>query len=393
MEILFVSHKYPPSIGGMERQSFELINGMKQYAKVHALVYEGRGSKLLFFLLLQKRILLACRNNPGISVIHFNDGLIAAWCLPHKRYRYLKQTVTLHGLDVVFPNAIYQRFILPKFNRFDLIVAVSRAAANACIDRGLSPEKIAVVNNGVDTAIAAKSMPGAKNIVADKYAIPLERKRILVTMGRPVKRKGFSWFLKNVVPELKGDFILLMIGPFRQKNSFSDYLLQLLPKIIAKQIELLLGFPADESNIRKLLENSENKDKARHLGPLPFKDIIQILSVADAFVMPNIPVKGDMEGFGLVCLEASLCGTRVFASHIEGITDAIQHGKNGILLPSQNALKWSSVLNNLIENPSEYNSSAEAGRLYTMKHFSWRKMVYNYWQHFSTLQLQVETKL
>ncbi len=37
---------------------------------------------------------------------------------------HLKRTVTLHGLDAVFPNGIYQRFIFPKFNRFDLIFTI-----------------------------------------------------------------------------------------------------------------------------------------------------------------------------------------------------------------------------------------------------------------------------
>lgn len=383
MEILFVSHKYPPSVGGMQRQSFELINRMKRYAKVHTIVYEGRGSKLIFFLLLQKKILQTCRNHPGISVIHFNDGLIAALSLWHKGYGHLKQTMTLHGLDAVFPNKIYQRFILPKFNRFDLIFTVSRATAQACIHRGLLSAKIAVVNNGVDGEIAkAKVQPDFYSFFQKRFGFNLEGRKILVAMGRPVKRKGFSWFLKNVIPKLQGDFVLLMIGPFRQKNSVITNLLQFLPKIITTQIELLLGLPTDESNIRKLLTNNEIKDKVKHLGQLPFEDIIKILSVADAFVMPNIRIKGDMEGFGLVCLEASLSGTRVFASGIEGVTDAIHDGKNGILMPSENAEKWISTLNSLIKNPSEFDSLAQEGRLYSLENFSWRKMAENYWKHF-----------
>jgi hypothetical protein len=81
MEILFVTHKYPPSIGGMEKQSFELINGMKRYAKVHAIIYDGRESRFRFFLTLRSKIIQACRSHPGISIIHFNDGLIASFLL------------------------------------------------------------------------------------------------------------------------------------------------------------------------------------------------------------------------------------------------------------------------------------------------------------------------
>jgi hypothetical protein len=48
--------------------------------------------------------------------------------------------------------------------------------------------------------------------------------------------------------------------------------------------------------------------------------------------MPNIRVPGDAEGFGLVALEAVVCGTAVLAADLEGITEAIQHGKNGLLV-------------------------------------------------------------
>jgi glycosyltransferase involved in cell wall biosynthesis len=48
--------------------------------------------------------------------------------------------------------------------------------------------------------------------------------------------------------------------------------------------------------------------------------------------MPNIPVSGDMEGFGLTALEASASGSLVVASDLEGISDAIRDGKNGFLI-------------------------------------------------------------
>jgi glycosyltransferase involved in cell wall biosynthesis len=75
--------------------------------------------------------------------------------------------------------------------------------------------------------------------------------------------------------------------------------------------------------------------RIKHLGRLPFEEIVTILKHADAFVMPNIKVDGDMEGFGLVCLEACLCGATVYASDIDGIPDAIHQGKNGFLLPGR----------------------------------------------------------
>jgi glycosyltransferase involved in cell wall biosynthesis len=387
MEVLFVSHKFPPTVGGMEKQSLELVTGMKRHTKVHTIVFTGGENRLKFFRLLEKRIIQTCLKHPGISVIHFNDALIAAVCLKHKGYAHLSRAVTVHGLDVVFPSTIYQKYILPAFNRFDLLIAVSQATANACIERGINAQKVIVINNGVDTALAETSYsPNFHDFFDKKYGIDLRGKIILTTLGRPVQRKGFSWFVKEVVPRLKGDFVFLMIGPFHKKRSLSDCLFYCLPEKTRAKIALFLGYPTDENTIRNMLLEDGVDSKVVHLGKLPFDDIQRILNAANAFIMPNIHVEGDMEGFGLVCLEAALCGTTVFASEIDGITDAIQHNKNGILLPSKKATDWIDALNDLIQDPSKYKAQVSAAKTYTLENFGWEKMADAYWYHFKKLK-------
>ena len=387
MEILFVSHKYPPAVGGMEKQSYELIQGMKQFTKVHAIVYEGGESRFRFFLLMRKRILQTLQENPGITAIHFNDGLMGAICAGHKGYEHLLRAVTLHGLEVVFPNSLYQRYILPRFNRYDLVIAVSQATADACIARGLSPEKIVVIPNGVDAALAETvQRADFKQFMLEKYGVDTAGRRILVAMGRSVRRKGFSWLIRDVVPQLQGNFVFLMIGPFQRQPGGFEIFLRYLPAFLRNQIALFAGFPTDEAAIRLLLERPELRDKVRHLGKLPFDDIRQILSAADAFLMPNIPIGGDMEGFGLVCLEACLCGAAVFASRQDGITEAIHDAENGVLLPPGDPIAWTSALNALLENPAAFAMQKAAAKRYTLEHFGWDKMAGAYWAQFARLE-------
>ena len=64
--------------------------------------------------------------------------------------------------------------------------------------------------------------------------------------------------------------------------------------------------------------------------------------------MPNIKVQGDMEGFGIVAIEATSIGLPVIASSIEGIKDAIVDNETGALVESENVnnfLKMNSVTN------------------------------------------------
>jgi len=386
MEILFISHKFPPAVGGMEKQSFELINGMKRFATVHSIVYTGQESRFTFFLSLEKRILNICREFPSITVIHFNDALIASFCLHHKSYLHLYRTVTVHGLDIVFPSSIYQKYILPKFNRFDLIIAVSHATRKACIQRGITESKIVVINNGVDHTLLNYTPDNQfHDSFLKKHGIDLRKKTVLTALGRPVKRKGFSWFIHQVIPELKGDFIFLIAGPFHKTRTWQDRFFHFLPAFIRRRIELFTGYPTDENQIRSLLEASGYNRNMLHLGRLGFKELVQLLLATDGFIMPNICVEGDMEGFGLVCLEAGLCGSWVFASEIEGITDAVTDQKNGSLIPSGSAGEWAAVLNDFIRNPHIVKGQSEMAKSYIQNNYGWDKMADAYWYHFKKL--------
>jgi glycosyltransferase involved in cell wall biosynthesis len=362
MEILFVSHKYPPSTGGMEKQSFELINGMERYARVHMLVYEGQESLLSFFINLQKRITQIITENPGIQMIHFNDGLIGTFCSFHKAYAHIPRSVTLHGLDVTFPSSFYRNRLLTRMNRYDKIIAVSEATAKEAIKAGLDPQKVVTVPNGVDT----------KESEFKEEKLPFTDPRpFLLMLGRPVERKGFSWFMKHVLPLVRQKYQLIIVGPYKDKPGTLERLLYILPETLRNRIMLFLGFPSDSAKLRKILPGNPD---VKHLGHLPYSTIIQLFRRSAAFLMPNIHQEGDMEGFGLVCLEASVNGALVLASEVDGIPSAIHADKNGILLPTEDPSAWAKALMNL----EQYQDKKETFTLYTKENFSWDRMVQAY---------------
>lgn len=384
-EILFVSHKYPPATGGMEKQSYELIQGVAKHTKVHLLVYKkGEQNLITFFLGLNRKILQMLKVNPGIQVIHFNDGLIASLALFHKGYEHIKRVVTLHGLDVVFPLRYFQQKIIPQFNRYDLLITVSHATAKEAVYRGISEDKIRIIANGVDHQIADQCEMKLEHLQI-KYPILQSKPNYLITLGRPVKRKGFSWLLNQVVRDLPKDFQLLMVGPFNAEPKWTEKLLRLLPRKLYHLFTLFLGYPSDEAQIRQLLKDPEIASKVVHLGKVPFHDLQALLANSTAFLMPNIHVPGDMEGFGLVCLEASLAGTLALASATEGITDAIHDRKNGILLPSADKEAWRTMILQLLEDPTAFNDLKRSYQTYSKAHYSWKLMACNYWDVFQEL--------
>lgn len=379
MEILFITHKYPPIIGGMEKHSFELTTRMAKNHKVHMHVYDGAGSKLMWFFGLRSAIKRILREHPGIELIHLNDGLMGATTLWLKRFTKIPVVATFHGLDITFPSRIFQKWIVPKMHRFDGVICVSRATAQASLERGFDKNKVYTVLNGVDHDLADIPIEtGFKARVEEELGVRLAEKKIVLTMGRAVKRKGFSWFLKHVLPSLDEQILFLMVGPLNTKPGLLEKLVQLLPHSMKSKVQLMFGMATDVKDIVRALKDPKTSGCVFHLGKVSFKDLMQYLALADVFVMPNIKVEGDAEGFGLVALEASLRGAPVVAAGIEGITDAVRDGKNGIQLPTADTAAWIETLNALASDEKRLAEMSQMAVRTTLEDYGWDKMVKEY---------------
>lgn len=384
MEILFISHKYPPTIGGMEKQCYELIAHAEKDNIVHKLVFTGeQESKLAFFWKLKSRVKTILKQNPNIEVIHLNDGLMGLFTLWLKKYTSTPVIITFHGLDLVFPNRFYQNFISNKFTQYDAAICVSTATAEECLKRGFAKEKVFVVPNGVDHQIADFQPNKVAFIEYFKatFGVDLKNRKVIVTLGRAVQRKGFSWFMENVVPSLNEEIITIMVGPVKPPQK-SPWWHSLIPSSILSQIQLAQGGLSDEDKIRELLKNEKFKNKVIQTGKLPFHQLLEILSLADIFVMPNVKRMGDAEGFGLVALEASLREAMVLASNLEGIPEAIKDQKNGYLLPSAQAKIWIKKIHSTLNDLTSLKEQSKQFQKYTLENYSWGKMTNGYLQVF-----------
>jgi glycosyltransferase involved in cell wall biosynthesis len=98
----------------------------------------------------------------------------------------------------------------------------------------------------------------------------------------------------------------------------------------------------------------------------------------DLFIQPNVAVAGDIEGFGLVVLEAALHARPVVASRLEGLADAIIEGKSGILIESENSEQYVRTLEKLLKNSSELKAMGRTARNFVLNNCSWQKVASKY---------------
>jgi phosphatidylinositol alpha-1,6-mannosyltransferase len=87
--------------------------------------------------------------------------------------------------------------------------------------------------------------------------------------------------------------------------------------------------------------------------------------------MPNITVHGDMEGFGIVVVEAGSCGLPVVASNTQGIRDAVIEGKTGYLVAEGDAAQFRDVI-------CRMNLDRNAIRTHVDRKFNWSKIYSKY---------------
>ena len=102
--------------------------------------------------------------------------------------------------------------------------------------------------------------------------------------------------------------------------------------------------------------------------------------------MPNIPIAGDMEGFGIVALEANLAGLSVVASDLEGIKDAVSHGKNGYLIDYKDTEKFISTIVSLIKNPSYRNEFGKNAKQFVTSNYNWHHIGARYLKEFENVK-------
>ena len=350
MSILFITRAYPPVVGGMEKLSYELTTGVSKLTRA-IIIANTRGKKYLpLFVLkafLQSLFIIPLKK---VSSIHISDPVLAPLGYVLKKIFRKKVAVTIHGLDVTLPSRLYQTIIPPFLKKLDVYICISRYTQSLAINAGLDKKKCIIIPVGVRPEDLILTEKNIQENLAKETNINFKGKRILLSVGHLVERKGARWFIENVMPKLDKKFVYLVIGGYGNLSK-GDELGRY--KEIAKEKGVgnrvfLLGKVSDR--ILKLAYNS-----------------------ADVFIMPNIQVKGDAEGFGMVAIEASSCGVPVVASNIEGIKDAVVDGKNGYLVESGD----SEVFVKKIKNLKALNVKG-----FTKENYSWEKISKNYFESF-----------
>jgi phosphatidylinositol alpha-1,6-mannosyltransferase len=220
---------------------------------------------------------------------------------------------------------------LGGFTQRAIAKAISTAAADAML-------KIAP---GIDTDHFAPV-----DATALKDQLGLGDKKVIVSVGRLVHRKG------------------------------QDTLIEAMPEIISAVPDahlLMIG----EGPYRAYLENRTKaldvQSSVTFIGRIQYADLPRYICTGDIFVMPSRSrLAGlEVEGLGIVYLEASACGLPVIAGNSGGAPDAVLEGKTGLVVDGRSSREVAQAVIELLSDTARCKEMGANGRQWIIKEWRW----------------------
>ena len=363
--VLFVTNDFGPRAGGIETFVIGLIErrpfgqtivytsaqaGSEEYDKVWksdfgVTVIRDRAKILLPTPRVARNVARIIKES-DIQVAAFGAaaplGLLSA---SMKRAGVQKTVALTHGHEVwwakVFPFNLALRKIgtsvdsltyLGEFTQRAIARSLSKAAA----------QKMVKIAPGID--VDHFSPQDSSQLRRDLH---LENKRVIVSVGRLVHRKG------------------------------QDHLIQSLPEILKSVPDahiLMVGQGPYLSHLKKLVEDLNVVDHVSFIGRIQYAQLPQYICAGDVFAMPSRSrfFGLEVEGLGIVYLEASACGLPVIAGSSGGAPDAVLEGVTGIVVDGENNNEIAAAAIKLLNDLDGAKAMGLAGREWIIENWRWQ---------------------
>ena len=365
MNLALITQDFPPEIGGIETYATELAMRFSQQCEHFFVVapdkrgthrvdqslpypvyrvmapnpFLGPGAMFESPLLFRKH---QTRNAfhtqwqtlPASVFAQMNGQVDNIFVAAHARELLFNPFYGISGLQQWYE--WYKRWMLA---RVDLFFPVSDYTAALLIKHGVNDERIKVVINGTDPD---KFYPKDKHV--SRKSIGITAQKVLLTITRLVSRKGVDTTLKafKSVLDTYPDSCYLIVGDGAHKNQLQQ---------LAEQLGII--------------------DSVKFVGRVPHEQLIDYYNACDVFVMPSKTDIPNVEGFGIVFLEANACGKPVIGSYSGGIPSAVVNGKTGILVNEHDYQSLSQAIRRLFSDDELAEKMGRCGRRRVLEKANW----------------------
>lgn len=375
MKILVCSWNYPPVVGGIEVVAEQVAEGLHalghrvavlaaalpaEMPEVAGRVEVARAARkgIPRFLLhaVREGSRRLRKEKPDWILCPSLTSAPAAWWL--SRRSGVPYAVLVHGSDILLQSKVYQAAIRPLLRGAALLFANSRNTADLLAKRGLDRARIRVVCPGVTPPPPPGTEPGEamKKLVAEAAGKP-----VLLSVGRLVKRKGVLEFIRDVMPRVRAEVPDAQYWVVGGEPGAS-----------------LIHSERIGSALEETIRATGQEESVKLLGRLPEADLAAAYAAAKLFVFPCLDLPHDIEGFGIVVLEAALRRVPAVATRCGGIPDAVEEGVTGELVPPGDPAAMADTIVRLLRQPERLAAMGEAGERRAREVFNWGAVAARY---------------
>jgi phosphatidylinositol alpha-1,6-mannosyltransferase len=263
------------------------------------------------------------------------------WCygLPYLLYA--------HGEEIL--SALTSRklaWLLPRIYRgAAAIIANSRNTKTLLQDIGVDASRIHVIHPGVHVQSFCANLEAALSVRQKHH---LGAAPVLLTVGRMQRRKG-------------QDMVIQALPHIRQTMPQVKY--------------VMVGTGEELAALTTLVHELGVQDSVVFAGSVPDQELAAYYAACDVFVMPNREIDGDIEGFGMVYLEAGAAGKPVIGGKSGGTADAIVDGVTGLRVDGNSRVEITDAIIDLLLAPDRAKTMGLRGRQRVENEFAWDAVV------------------
>ncbi len=327
MNILLVTRNFPPLLGGMERLNQYLLQELEREYDAYLVGPKGANTHVAHperviacpstpvsvFLIhaAVKAVRSARRYRPCLIIAGSGVNALPAWLAA--KASGTPWVVYLHGLDLVVDNILYQQIFLPIIRRADAWLVNSHATARLAIAAGLTANRLSILHPGV---AIPETLPSNDDVRAWRKQHSFGNRPLLLSVGRLTKRKGLREFVLHALPTIlvtHPKALLVVVGEEPH----------------AALTSATIGVNA----LRKAAYQTGAQESLKILGNLSDEELGLAYRAASVLVFPVLDIPNDVEGFGMVAIEAAAHGLPTVAFAVGGVPDAIGNGCSGCLIP------------------------------------------------------------
>lgn len=175
-------------------------------------------------------------------------------------------------------------------------------------------------------------------------------------------------------------FVVLTVGRLQQRKG-QDFLIQALPTILESLPNVLyvvIGSGECKLPLQQSAADLGLQDKIQFLSNLDDPTLIACYQQCDYFVLPNRTIGNDIEGFGMVLVEAQACGKPVIAGDSGGTAETMKIGVTGHIVDCSAVEGLAEQLIPLFKKPAH---SPEHYRQHVLDHFTWQGHLEKFKKH------------